>query len=600
MKVIILGGGVAGLSAAHELIERNFEVEVFEKQETIPGGKARSIPVPNSAENGRLPLPGEHGFRFFPGFYKHITDIMSRIPYKGKTVLDNLVETYSVMITRYGKPPIVALNHFPTTKKDLKAAIEGIFDKNTGLDLDDIEFFVNRIWQLMTSSYERRKEVYEKIGWWEFLDADNPKRGDAYRELFVLGLTRSLVAAKAETVSTKTVGDIFLQLIFDTLNPFDGVATDRLLNGPTNDVWIDPWLDYLKSKGLVYNFNSSVNKFNVAKDNIQSVEITTNNKTSLHKADYYISAIPVERFAELIDDDMLKADATFRNIQALSSSVNWMNGIQFFINKKTPINKGHIIHSDTQWALTSISQEQFWDDFDLKDYGNGKVKDIISVDISDWFKEGLNGKKASECDIDEIKKETWNQLCKSVNTPEKTILTDDMLEHVYLDRSIDFEKITHTHHERSIEQQIKQNYMPQPNWGQRFNEMHTHFKTINKEPLLINKVNTWVLRPEAFTGVGNLFLASDYVRTNTDLATMEGANEAARRAVNCIITQSKTKHKLCKIWDLHEPFLLSVLRRKDKKNYAKGLPWQKEIPLWARFTIFIAKILARIIKLIRK
>ena len=43
-KVVILGGGVAGMSAAQELAERNFEVVVFEKQE-IPGGKARSIRV---------------------------------------------------------------------------------------------------------------------------------------------------------------------------------------------------------------------------------------------------------------------------------------------------------------------------------------------------------------------------------------------------------------------------------------------------------------------------------------------------------------------------------------------------------------------------
>ncbi|MCA9498968.1 MAG: NAD(P)-binding protein, partial [Nitrospira sp.] len=43
-KVIILGGGVGGMSAAHELIERGFEVEVYARQ-NIPGGKARSIPV---------------------------------------------------------------------------------------------------------------------------------------------------------------------------------------------------------------------------------------------------------------------------------------------------------------------------------------------------------------------------------------------------------------------------------------------------------------------------------------------------------------------------------------------------------------------------
>ncbi|MGH7434862.1 MAG: FAD-dependent oxidoreductase, partial [Polyangiaceae bacterium] len=41
-KVAIFGGGIAGMSAAHELIERGFDVEVFEHK-SIPGGKARSL-----------------------------------------------------------------------------------------------------------------------------------------------------------------------------------------------------------------------------------------------------------------------------------------------------------------------------------------------------------------------------------------------------------------------------------------------------------------------------------------------------------------------------------------------------------------------------
>ena len=75
-KVIILGGGIAGLSAAHELIERGFDVEVYELL-PIPGGKARSFPVPGSGKDGRKDLPGEHGFRFFPRFYRHIIDTMA-------------------------------------------------------------------------------------------------------------------------------------------------------------------------------------------------------------------------------------------------------------------------------------------------------------------------------------------------------------------------------------------------------------------------------------------------------------------------------------------------------------------------------------------
>ena len=38
-KVIIIGGGVAGLSAAHELAYRDFEVEVYERNPFYLGGE---------------------------------------------------------------------------------------------------------------------------------------------------------------------------------------------------------------------------------------------------------------------------------------------------------------------------------------------------------------------------------------------------------------------------------------------------------------------------------------------------------------------------------------------------------------------------------
>jgi len=55
--VAVLGGGVAGLSAAHELVERGFDVTVYEAA-LGPGGKARSIFVPGTGTDGRRDLPG--------------------------------------------------------------------------------------------------------------------------------------------------------------------------------------------------------------------------------------------------------------------------------------------------------------------------------------------------------------------------------------------------------------------------------------------------------------------------------------------------------------------------------------------------------------
>ena len=58
------------------------------------------------------------------------------------------------------------------------------------------------------------------------------------------------MACKAQEMSTRTGGYILLQLLFDLAKP--GAQVDRLLNGPTNEVWFNPWLDYLRKHGLYF------------------------------------------------------------------------------------------------------------------------------------------------------------------------------------------------------------------------------------------------------------------------------------------------------------------------------------------------------------
>src|SRR5438874_10431725 len=91
--IAILGGGAGGLSAAHELAERGFEVTVYERNAAF-GGKARSVSIAGSGTGGRSDLPGEHGFRFFPGFYKNVPDTMRRIPVPGNAngAFDHMVD----------------------------------------------------------------------------------------------------------------------------------------------------------------------------------------------------------------------------------------------------------------------------------------------------------------------------------------------------------------------------------------------------------------------------------------------------------------------------------------------------------------------------
>lgn len=589
-KVIVLGGGVAGLSAAHELVNRGLDVEVYERNPIYVGGKARSV---NYDKDGTYtePLPGEHGFRFFPGFYKHITATMKEIPYpepdSPHTVFENLTPTSRTMLARYGQEPIVTSASFPRNLSDLKLVIHDLTQINPGLTETEKLFFAERVWQLISSCHERRTNDYERLSWWQYTQAD--RFSETYRHLLVEGLTRTLVAAKAETASTRTGGDIFLQLLFCMTDP--SVDTDRILDGPTNDRWLTAWKKYLEAKNVKFTQGVKAARINMADGRVKSVTITGYRDSDTFDSsdaavevvgDYYIMAMPVERAASLINADMIKIDQRLQYIPQLARSVAWMNGIQFYLNEDVKINPGHIICSDTEWALTCISQVQFWDDYDITTRGNGQVRGVLSVDISDWFSPGrfTTTKHAHNCTPAEIQAEVWEQLKASFNGSDRIVLRNEMLVDWFLDRDIrDHETSADIAPPLNLADLHGCNFNPD---NHQLIDIEKTSQDVNIEPLLVNSVNTWSLRPEAHCAIPNLFFASDYVRTFTDLATMEGANEAARRAVNCILEAENSPHRRCQIWPLREPFCFAPMKWWDSRRYRQGLPWSLESPFFLR------------------
>ena len=216
--------------------------------------------------------------------------------------------------------------------------------------------------------------------------------------------------------------------------------------------------------------------------------------------------MPVEQLRPLLSPALVRAEPRLDGTRRLRT--RWMNGVMFYLHRDVPILAGHTIYSDSDWALTSISQRQFWPRTDFADLGDGHVGGVLSVDVSDWERPSRRtGKVASKCSADEIKAEVWAQLKDHLNDPGHVLLEDANLASAFLDEDITF---------------------PNPS------------AAANAEPLLINTAGSWADRPEAVTSVPNLFLASDFVRTHTDLATMEGANEAARRAVNGILEAARS------------------------------------------------------------
>jgi uncharacterized protein with NAD-binding domain and iron-sulfur cluster len=530
--VAILGGGVGGLSAAHELIERGFAVKVYE-QRAVFGGKARSIPVAGTGQGGRQDLPGEHGFRFFPGFYRHLPDTMSRIPFAGSSTVDkNLVEATRINVARAGQAPIILTARIPQGASDWIVAIQEVF-KGIGVPDEEVLFFAQRMFVLVTSCPERMDREYEQIPWWTFIEAD--KHSLAYQTMLGKGLTRSLVAVRAQEASTRTAGRTLAQLLYGlmTLGGFD-----RLLNGPTSDVWLTPWVEYLRQRGVEFHDGATVKSLRATGTGITSVATEADGQTQEIAADYYIAALPVEVMTPLVDAALKALAPSLANLDKLRTA--WMNGIQFYLTTDVPMQFGHSLYADSPWALTSISQRQFWTPVNLEDFGDGKVGGILSVDISDWEVPGvLFGKTAMQCSPEEVEKETWAQIQQHVNVDGALVLRDDNLRQWFLDPDVVF---------------------PNPDGV-----------TVNLEPLMINTSGSLQYRPEVFTEIPNLFLASDYVKTNTDVACMEAANEAARRAVNALLDRERSSAARAGVWPLKVPEIFQPFIDYDRLRFRLGL-----------------------------
>jgi uncharacterized protein with NAD-binding domain and iron-sulfur cluster len=540
--VAVLGGGMAGLTAAHELAERGFAVTVYERNAL--GGKARSIPVPSTAAGGRRDLPGEHGFRFFPGFYHHVPDTMRRIPFPGNAngVWDNLVAANGAKWLRAGdRPDGGPFGLGPDAQQAI--TVDGLRRILTDIlwqrDVppQELSYFVERLLVFFTSSDERRFGQWEHVSWWDFVKAEG--KSEAYRKEIAAGLTRNVVAAKEKVASTRTIGHMGEAFVWNILGRGNDGAPDRVLNLPTNEAWIDPWILLLRELGVRLKVGRTVEKLNVEGGRIASARVRDRHGRRRDVvADWFVLAMPVERARRVLGPEVRALDPALEQLDQLF--VDWMAGIQFYLRRPADITRGHMTFLDSEWALTGLTQAQFWDRRDFpRDYGDGTAVDSLSVDISDWDTPGmLYGKPAKRCTHEEIAREVWAQIKTHHTAGDK--LPDDIVESWFLDPGIAWVKSRNANR--------------------------------NDTPLLVNTVGTWAKRPQAHTPIENLFLAGDYVQTDVDLATMEGGNESGRAAVAALLHAAGSSAPPPQMWTLYEAPELAAIKQVDAQRYRAGQP----------------------------
>lgn len=276
----VFGAGIAGLTAAHELAARGFRVVVVEpatreRGAVQVGGLARSqwcfvdperfrrppeervirrVEVSSERDpNAKVRIPGEHGYRFFPSFYRHLFDTMKRTP---------------LLPARPDSPQ--ALGHFPTAFDQLEPTQQQVFARRKrsvplsrarprtleafrqeymqlveglGFERRDLaRFFFKLVRFLMTCSARRAAE-YENMTFLEFLGGP-----EFYTEHFLQAIKaapQALVAMDVEHCDARTQGNVYLQLLMDQV--LGGEYVDGILRGPTSAAWLELWQRYLET-----------------------------------------------------------------------------------------------------------------------------------------------------------------------------------------------------------------------------------------------------------------------------------------------------------------------------------------------------------------
>lgn len=547
VKVAVFGGGVAGLTAAHELACRGFEVTVYEARtggtlaENL-GGKARSQ---YWTRDGQGPFPGEHGFRFFPGFYEHVPETMRRIPLDatrvepdqardgaavpGPSVYDNLSTVHHMAIARKDAPLALISRRQPREVEDLRGVLEFYF-RGLGVPPQDM----TRLWLRLFAFYvacDERRLALDRVSFFDYVGG---ARMSPRTQRLIQNLPKALVAMDAKEGSARTLGNTLFLMMVDQ---FERDGGDRLLNGPTTETWIAPWVAWLQRLGVRFECGRKLLRLELdrATRRIRGAQL----EDAMVEADYYLLAVPLEVAVPIIRRDLAGASEILDRFKDVDPErvLGWMVGVQLYLREDRPIARGHIALPDAPWGVTAISQAQFWQ-LDP----SWPFKGILSLDVTQWKEPGdLRKKPALHSTRREILDELLYQLGVAKDATGAALLSAEPW-HGHIDEDLVFSA------ERVVE---------------------------NHARLLIHPPGFWSQRPPATTGLGNLLLAADYVRNNMDLATMEGANEAARRAVNAILARERPETPPCPIvHHLHanEPDWLRELKAIDAERYHRRLP----------------------------
>lgn len=521
-RVAIFGAGPGGLSAALELAERGFEVDLYEKGSFL-GGKSRSETLPGTGIDGRKDLPIENGPHAYWGTYQHWNDTLARVPRDSGegSVLDNLA--------------------YPG--KDVRHSFDGgerrVFNRHR---LEFAKELLPRIftWQLprllckiaalATSGLERQHDQLEDITLTEYT-------GPLSRKSFeLLAALVSQVKVDPDLVSAReTARNLHIfSGHFGTKGLGRGAqAVVGITRGPADEAIFAPFGRHLQKLGVRIHTCNELLDLTSDDGLVTGARVRNASGASRHvDADWYVLSVPQDIAAKVLTPKLIGVDPLLGQLHRLGQQ--WLGAANVFLKGPQLPNAFCL----GPWQLVAVDYSAAVPDFS-EQYGDGTARQWMSIDLQTWDCPGLlYGKTAKECTKDELFEEILAHLANSYPSSWGKLNRSNIIR-------CDISRLLRYEPGRPV---------------------------INDEPLFGAVAGAWSGQPKAVTAIDNLFIGATYARTTGGIDSMDCACEAARRSVNAILERTQTGGECAFVDSYDTAGLLKKLWNYDDRRYREGLP----------------------------
>ena len=281
MKALVMGGGMAGLATAINLLDLEIEVELIEADE-IFGGRASSW----KDEDGDMIDNALHVF--FP-YYANLLNFFNKMGIE-KNILWKQTEFYYMQ--EGGREAVLKFADLPAPFH-AAAAFMSLINSYTNVPKWKLLFTAMGMGSAVLYS-DQQLEKMDDITFGQWALRRSPKNAFLPMEPGINGLTFT----PSWMISAKVMIKWFSKVAADPDSARVGFA-----NGGLGDIWVDTCLDYIHDKGGTTELGKAVTSINLEDNNVKSVTV---NGEEERTADLYISSISPYSLRQVLPDEAFK------------------------------------------------------------------------------------------------------------------------------------------------------------------------------------------------------------------------------------------------------------------------------------------------------